>query len=125
MKKRVAIPVNNEQLSEYFGECCYYHIFETDGTVTGHHSLQIPAGKVVSELPRWLGEEGITDVITFKIDPKIIHLFASEKINLFIGVPVDSPENLIDAYLQGRLESDEKMIREITFSVERSHIINK
>ncbi len=119
MKKRVAIPVVNEQLSEYFGECGYYRIFEIDGKVTNHQKLEIPTGAGVLELPGWLEKMGITDVITYKIDPKIIHVFASKKINLFVGIPVDSPGNLIDAYLQGKLESDDKIIREITLITDK------
>ena len=118
MIKRVAIPIENERLSEYFGECSYCQVFEIDGNVTGHHKIQFPAGMVVSELPGWLGEMGITDVITYKINPKIIHLLASRKVNLFVGVPIDLPENLIDTYLQGKLESDEKIIKEITLVTE-------
>lgn len=118
MIKRVAIPVIKEQLSEYFGECGYYQVFEIDGEVKGHQKQWLPDGTVASELPGWLETLGITDVITYKIHPKIIHLFASKKINLFVGVPVDSPENLIDAYLQGKLESDDKIIRQITLFAE-------
>lgn len=114
MIKRVAIPVENERLSEYFGECSYCQIFEIDGAVAGYQKMQFPAGLVVSELPGWLGEMGVTDVITYKINPKIIHLFASQKVNLFVGVPIDLPGNLIDSYLQGKLESDERIIKEIT-----------
>ena len=114
MKKRVAIPVTNEQLSEYFGECSHYEIFETDGKIVDRKEAKFPAGTVATELPGWLEEIGITDVITFKVNPKIINLFASKKVNLFVGVPIDFPQNLIEAYLQGKLESDEKIIQEIT-----------
>ena len=114
MKKRVAIPVTNEQLSEYFGECSRYEIFEIDGNFVDHKEAKFPAGTVSTELPDWLEEIGITDVITFKVNPKIINLFASKKVNLFVGVSIDSPQNLIEAYLQGKLESDEKIIQEIT-----------
>jgi hypothetical protein len=114
MKKRVAIPVTNEQLSEYFGECSHYEIFEIDGKIVYRKEANFPAGAVSSELPEWLEEKGITDVITFKVNHKIINLFASKKVNLFVGVPIDSPQNLIEAYLQGKLESDEKIIQEIT-----------
>lgn len=114
MKKRVAIPVTNEQLSEFFGECSHYEIFEIDGKIVDRKAANFPAGTVTTELPGWLEEIGITDVITFMVSPKIINLFASKKVNLFVGVPIDSPQNLIEAYLQGKLESDEKIIQEIT-----------
>ncbi len=119
MIKRIAIPIENEKLSEYFGECSYCQIFEIDGAVTGHRRMKFPAGMAVSELPGWLKDLGITDVITYKINPKIIHLFASKKVNLFVGVSIDLPMNLIDAYLQGKLESDEKIIKEITMVIEK------
>ena len=45
---------------------------------------------------------------------KIISLFAANKMNLFVGVKVNSPEKLIDDYRQGKLKSDEKIISEIT-----------
>lgn len=114
MKKRVAIPVTNEQLSEYFGECNHYEIFEIDGKIVARQEANFPAGTVATELPGWLEEKGITDVITFRVNPKIINLFVSKKVNLFVGVPMDSPQKLIEAYLQGNLESDEKIIQEIT-----------
>ncbi|MEE4287049.1 MAG: NifB/NifX family molybdenum-iron cluster-binding protein [Mariniphaga sp.] len=114
MKKRVAIPVTNEQLSEYFGECSHYEIFEIDGKIVDRKEARFPAGTVANELPGWLVEKGITDVIAFRVNPKIINLFASKKVNLFVGVPINSTEKLIEAYLQGNLESDEKIIEEIT-----------
>jgi predicted Fe-Mo cluster-binding NifX family protein len=113
MKKRVAIPVANEQLSEFFGECSHYEIFDTDRKITGNFEIQIPAETGQAELPDWLEKMGITDVVTFRVSPAIIHLFASKKVNLFIGVPIDSPRNLIENYLQGKLESDERIIREL------------
>lgn len=118
MKKRIAIPVINGQLSQYFGECSHYEIFEIDGQNMERKEVNIPERTGVSELPVWLEENGITDVITFKVHPKIIHLFVSKKVNLFVGVPVDSPQKLIEDYLQGRLESDEKIIQELTYSTE-------
>jgi len=117
MKKRVAIPVTNEQLSEFFGECSHYEIFEIDGKIVDMNEAKFPEGKVASELPGWLEEKGITDVITFRVNPKIIHSFASKKVNLFVGIQPDTPQKLIEDYMQGKLESDEKMIHEITVAV--------
>ena len=116
MKKRVAIPVTNEQLSEFFGECNHYEIFEIDGKIVDRKEAKFPAGTIATELPAWLDEKGITDVIAFRVNPKIINLFASKKVNLFVGIQPDTPQKLIEDYMQGKLESDEKMIHEITYS---------
>ena len=111
--KRVAIPVTNNQLSEFFGTCNHYEIFEIDKKVLRSYVLHIPAETGNMELPGWLEKKGITDVITFRVNRKIISLFASRKVNLFVGVPLDNPKQLIDKYIRGTLESDNKIIDEI------------
>jgi len=112
--KRVAIPIANEQLSENFGECNYYTVFEIDTKVKSTKTTYLPAGIEIHQLPAWLKGEGITDVITYKVNRNIVNLFVSEKINLFLGIPIGTPEKIIDDYLQGKLISDKKIIAELT-----------
>lgn len=112
--KRVAIPVTNNMLSEFFGTCSHYEIFEIEKKVLNRYPLLIPNGIEIVDLPAWLERMGITDVISFKVNPKIMKLFVSKKVNLFVGIPFNSPEAIIDDYLKGRLESNEKIIAEIT-----------
>ena len=112
--KRVAIPIANEKLSENFGECNHYEIYEIDKGITSKRKALLPDDLALSELPEWLKGEGITDVITYRVNREIIKLFASKKVNLFIGVPISSSEKLIDDYLQGKLESDKEIIAELT-----------
>ncbi len=112
--RRVAIPIVDNNLSKYFGECNFYEIFEIGGGEVKKSSVEIPEVESVDELPGWLEQRGITDVIVHRVKKEIISLFASNKINLFVGIRQDSPEHLIEAYLNGKLESDEKIIQEIT-----------
>lgn len=113
MKRKVAIPVVNDLLSEYFGSCSHYEIFEVDGKIVARYQTGFPEDLSVFELPEWLEKAGITDIITFRINPEIINLFASKKVNLFVGIPLNSPQKLMEDYLQGKLESDEKIIQEL------------
>ncbi len=112
--RRVAIPIVDNNLSEYFGGCNFYEIFEIEDGEVRKSSVEIPTVDTVDQLPQWLRERGISDVIVYKIKKEIIRLFASQKINLFVGIHQDTPENLINDYLHGNLESDEKIIQEIT-----------
>lgn len=112
--RRVAIPIANNLLSEYFGGCNYYEIFEIEKGSIRKSTLEIPAVEAVHELPAWLEQRGITDVIAYKVKREIIRLFASKKINLFVGVPIQSSGEIIEAYLNGKLESDLRIIEEIT-----------
>lgn len=112
--KRVAIPILNNQLSENFGECNYYTVFDVDKKIKSTKTTLLPAGIDAHDLPRWLKGEGISDVITYKINRSIVNLFVAEKINLFLGIPISSPEKIIDDYLQGKLVSDKRIVEELT-----------
>ena len=114
MIKRIAIPVQDGHLSEYFGGCSHYRIYELDKTITGMFELQVPGGIAITGLPSWLSENGINDVIVYKANPEIIREFALQKINLFMGVAIDTPENIIEAYRKGWLESDAGIIKALT-----------
>ncbi|NOR74201.1 MAG: hypothetical protein GQ525_03475 [Draconibacterium sp.] len=112
--RRVAIPISKNELSEFFGECNHYEIFEIDKQIINCKMVEIPSDINISELPEWLKNQGVSDVIAYKVNKQIISLFASNKVNLFVGVAKKSPYDLIDDYLQGKLESDKNIIAEIT-----------
>lgn len=112
--KRVAIPIVENKLSEYFGGCSYYEIFEIENGKIQNRTTEMPTVSNISELPLWLKQKKITDVIVYKVNKNIISLFASKKVNLFVGVPQDTSEKLIEDYLTGKLESDKNIIEEIT-----------
>ncbi|MCF6356772.1 MAG: hypothetical protein L3J54_03110 [Draconibacterium sp.] len=112
--RRVAIPISQNELSEFFGECNHYEIFEIDKKIVNRKLVEIPFNMTILKLPEWLKNQGVTDVIAYKVNKQIISLFASKKVNVFVGVHKKSPQNLIDDYLQGTLESDKNIIEEIT-----------
>ena len=56
----------------------------------------------------------VITIITYRVDKRIISLFAANKINLFVGISIESPEFLIESYLNGTLKSDSRIINEIT-----------
>lgn len=115
--KRIAIPVFEGKLSQQFGQCSHFLVYEIGGNSMKHSELKLPFFDDLSELPDWTARQGITDIIAHKIDQRIISRFISNKINLFIGVRFDTPQVLIEDYINGRLTSDGKIIREITESI--------
>lgn len=113
MNRQVAIPIKNERLCKYFGECDYYEIFETDGINTIKKIFKTPVVQNINEMPTWLEKKGVTDVIAYRVEKEIIFDFALKRINLFIGIPQKLPELLFEDYKNGRLRSDENIIAEI------------
>ncbi len=116
MNRRIAIPVTHGKLSETFGTCQHYEIFELDGNRIHKQETAYPAVTAADGLPQWLYDQGITDVITYKVNPAIINRFVAGKINLFVGIASETPQRLIEDYIQGKLESDESVISEITLT---------
>ena len=111
--KRIAIPVVNEKLSEYFEQCHHFKIFELGKTRVISRLLAAPQDIEIFSMPLWLSDQGITDVVTFKIDGRILNLFTNYKINLYIGIKYKLPDEIIKNYLKGNLKSDENIIWEI------------
>ncbi len=111
--KRIAIPVVNGMLSEYFGKCNHYEIFELRDNHVVSDEIEVPPKGDLSVLPEWAANHRITDIITYKVDKSIIRLFSKYKINLFVGIAIQSPQLLIEEYMKNNLKSDENIISEI------------
>ena len=120
---RVAIPLVDDRLSEYFGQCSHYEIFEIDNKTIKSSRIGIPTHPDMEKIPDWVIEKGITDIITHKMDKRIFSLFRDTKINLFVGIPIDSPAVLIQSYLNGSLKSDTRIIHEITKQTDNSTLL--
>ena len=111
--KRLAIPVSENKLSEYFGNCSHYEVFTFEGEFVKNREVVLPSVKEVTALPEWASTMGITDIITHRIDKRIIALFNRYKINLFVGINIAAPENLAKEFLNEEMISNQKIISEI------------
>jgi len=104
MKKRIAIPLENDVLCSHFGHCQRFAIVDTiDGKIE-NESLVTPPPHEPGLLPGWLAEKGVTDVIAGGMGQRAINLFNSQRINVFVGAPVESPRNLVTDFLGGSLK---------------------
>jgi predicted Fe-Mo cluster-binding NifX family protein len=117
--KRVAVPVVKGRLSEYFGQCNHFEIFEIDEGNIKSNEIEMPLKDDITKLPEWAASEGITDIIAYKVDKCIINSFTPFRINLFIGIPINTPRSLINDYINGKLKSDEIIISEILVQNEK------
>ncbi len=103
--KKVAIPVTEGKFCEHFGKSDLFYIFDIQGKeITGRKELKPPAHEN-GVYPKWLAEQGVTDVITDGIGQKAIDIFLQAGINVFDGAPVGEPERMVRDFLEGKLES--------------------
>jgi predicted Fe-Mo cluster-binding NifX family protein len=104
---KVAIPVSDGILSQHFGHCQHFALYHiADGKVENAEILDAPPHQP-GLLPKWLAEKGATDILAGGMGQRAIAIFNQFKINVFVGVPSKSADDLIKDYLQGILVTNE------------------
>lgn len=106
---KVAIPIEKDCLSTHFGMCSHYAVFTIEKSKVLEKVKVKPDFSNIEEFPQWLRSMGVTDVITYKINPVLIPEFIKNKINVFVGTKQVAPDLLIADYINGKLKSNEEI----------------
>ncbi|MDX8339617.1 hypothetical protein SLH46_10515 [Draconibacterium sp. IB214405] len=112
--KKAAIPIANEKISEYMNECSYFELYDLEAKDIRATKSNAPVFENAEDVRLWLEKNEISDVILHRAKKELLAMLASSKINLFVGVPLASGKQIIEAYQCGKLESDKNIITEIT-----------
>jgi len=106
IKMRIAIPVTEGRLSSHFGHCEQFTIIEVDDdskTTTKTEMLTPPAHEP-GVLPRWLHNLGVNLIIAGGMGQKARQLFEENNVDVVVGAPDNTPEQLVKDYLLGNLK---------------------
>ncbi|HYQ58157.1 MAG TPA: hypothetical protein VEP89_12525 [Draconibacterium sp.] len=112
--KKVAIPVANKKISEYMCGCSHFVFYDMESKNVAISESDVIDFTNADEVRLWIRKNEITDIILHRTKKELIGIFTSEKINLFVGVPMASAEQIMEDYRCGKLESDKNIITEIT-----------
>lgn len=104
---KIAIPVVNGQLNCHFGHTQQFYVYEIGNNSIIKELILTPPPHEPGLFPQWLSEIGVTDIIAGGMGRKAIALFNLKKINVFIGVPVKPPKELVIDYLDRTLETSD------------------
>jgi len=109
---KIAIATDNNQVSEHFGRCPEYTIFEVT------QDCQIAASKKVANpghqpgaIPEFLSNLGATHVICGGMGRRAQDLFEQNNIETVLGVQGSVPE-VINAFLKGDVISGNSLCKE-------------
>jgi predicted Fe-Mo cluster-binding NifX family protein len=110
-KMKIAIPVNEGKLCQHFGHCEVFAVINADSNSGGKLSRQDinPPPHEPGLLPKWLHEMGVNVIIAGGMGQRAQQLFTQNQIEVVVGAPVDTPENLVSAYLNKTLQSGENI----------------
>jgi predicted Fe-Mo cluster-binding NifX family protein len=105
MNKKIAIPVDeNGILDGHFGHCKYFALLNVEGDTILSQEKVVPPPHEPGILPKWLAEKGATDVIAGGMGHKAIQIFNYNNVNVFVGAPQLSANELAEGFLQQTIE---------------------
>jgi len=108
---RFAIPLVGGQLSMHFGHCEEFALFDVDEAtkkILNKTVVKSPEHEP-GLLPRWLHEKGVTQIIGGGMGQRAQGLFTENGIKVIVGASVDTPENLVNSFLQGTLKTGDNV----------------
>ena len=103
---RIAIPLANGKLSMHFGHCERFALVDVDPTekkILKREDIEAPPHEP-GLLPRWLAERGANMIIAGGMGQRARGLFTEQGVQVVVGAPADTPEQLVTAYLSGTLQ---------------------
>ena len=108
---KIAIPTANGRLCLHFGHCEHFALVDVndaDKSIASTSYLTPPPHEP-GVLPRWLAEQGASVIIAAGMGQRAQGLFAASGIEVVVGAPAGSAEEVAAAYLAGTLETGQNV----------------
>ncbi len=102
--KKLAFPTDNGNLSHHFGHSREFYFFEIEANSITRKYTQEPPPHAEGTIPKWLAAEKVTDILVGGIGPKAVEILFANGINVYVGVEVNSPDNLALDFINGDLK---------------------
>ncbi|NMC20660.1 MAG: ATPase [Thermogutta sp.] len=108
---KIAIPLANGRLAMHFGHCAEFALVDVDEAARRHRGTTILAAPPHEPglLPQWLHDQGADVIIAGGIGGRAQQLFAEKGIRVVYGAPSDTPEALVNAFLDGTIVRGENL----------------
>ena len=104
---KIAIPVAQGALCLHFGHCDQFALFEVEpeSKTVQNKQMLTPPPHEPGVLPRWLHEQGADVIIAGGMGARAQSLFSQNGIKVVVGAPAEAPEQVVQAYLDGTLQT--------------------
>ena len=103
---RFAIPLAEGKLAVHFGHCASFALVDVDPAtkaIIARKDVDAPPHQP-GLLPPWLAERNVNRIIAGGMGQRAQQLFTAQGIEVIVGAPVETPENLVTAFLGGSLQ---------------------
>ncbi|MEN8907663.1 MAG: iron-sulfur cluster carrier protein MrpORP [Clostridiales bacterium] len=108
---KIAVASENENVTEHFGHCKNFNIFEIENNqITKTSSIDNPGHKP-GFLPKFLNEKGVNIIISGGMGKSAIDIFNQNSIKVITGA-VGNAKSIVEEYLKGSLKSTNSVCHE-------------
>jgi predicted Fe-Mo cluster-binding NifX family protein len=108
-RKRFAIPTTNGKLCSHLGRCEKFVIVEVEEEkILNEYLINSPEHQP-GAYPKFLAEKGVNIIIAGGMGPDAHRIFQRNNIEVFIGVCLEKPKNLVKNYLNDELKKDKNI----------------
>ena len=105
MKKKIAVPIDeNGILDGHFGHCKYFALISVENKNIVAEETVTPPPHEPGVLPKWLAQNGVTDVLAGGMGQKAVQIFNYNDVNVFVGVPKLTAQELVEGFLNETIE---------------------
>jgi ATP-binding protein involved in chromosome partitioning len=108
---RIAIPIAAGRLAMHFGHCETFALMDIDPEakeILNKESVIAP-NHHPGVLPDWLASRGVNLVIAGGMGSRARGLFINKEIDVLVGAPVEEPDVIVKAYLEGTLDTGDNV----------------
>ncbi|NQU80133.1 MAG: ATPase [Bacteroidetes bacterium] len=109
MNKLFAIPTIDNKLCPHFGHCEKFAIVETEDNSIINVNYVTPPVHQPGSYPKFLADQGVSTIISGGMGVKAQDLFTQNNIEVCIGINTGSPQNLVEQYLAGQLQTGQNL----------------
>ena len=108
---KIAVPTAEGRLCLHFGHCAQFAILTLDTAAKAIVSREdlTPPPHEPGVLPAWLGQLGVNLIFSGGMGQRAQALFQQQGIEVVIGLPSETPEQLAARYFEGTLEGGENV----------------
>jgi len=109
MNKLFAIPTIDNKLCPHFGHCEKFAIVETEDNSIINVNYVTPPVHQPGSYPKFLADQGVSTIISGGMGVKAQDLFTQNNIEVCVGINTGSPQNLVEQYLAGQLQTGQNL----------------
>jgi len=95
MTRKFAVPTSHGKLDAHFGHCQQFALVQVEEKKIAEITYLDAPPHQPGLLPPWLAERGATDIVAGGMGQRAIDLFNERGVNVFVGAPALTPEELV------------------------------